>query len=1129
MFSKSNLRWVTVVLLLLSVLAVFDSYNNYAHDQTAVITGAVAKQPDIRHTISSGALTLEKGWQLISGSALQDYARNCKLKNVFLSFSPNENRIVREDAGNIRPDEGVFVQVDSDKCSLLVSYDKDAPLANINLKKGWNLIAITPQMVNKIPKDLPGTCSFAYDGGWMYMEGEYKWVKDVPFFGNEVGRGLWLYADADCSIRFSSLETEVKNGNIAGQEGCGDKCEEEPPLPPSTGVVTYCSRPLIVEDVREEYLPYQNVQKNKEAKDNRYFVYISKTSNENVELLIKNVKDAVVESLSKGKVVYQSLNKGEDSISIDGNDVLVVHANPTKKNPLLDLCGWWCDEKPLKLITPHDKTRFYPYDKCYDLVATQTYAQMRISEDKFSAEFGENYVGLESAVWSAIAAETVRNLYHDFETRPRVTVARLVIEGENHKIINEGDFDFVTAIKELKKPWSKSLESYAMVFGTEDARASVLFDVTDAIDYYQRNPNLGVEAFRTEKSVFLSITDMEKQFDYFDLLKREVKIKEPLLLTGNVHLHPNGLVSRSTSDLVNALATRYQFTARRDLQTYDIIVSGTDDSFTIFPYDTIDSRYAFARISSVESKALHEPGFMKSLNEQLASRDVAEVTTTFGLESALMPEVSFQKLESPSPQEKYRVALRPVVSLSLFKYALDENMRVIMDTTKQFAQQSLSVTQNPSEVAETINAYKRIVLRTRARVDDIQSALSKFSTVLTESEFKDAQTAIKDHYAFYDRLLASTDAMSSEIPGRKYPGSSLADRIYRNALMEFEVARLDIDRRSFSILQSFKEHLTETIREMQRNGILTESESKALFTESESKALVYKYAEDYVPDSNLLSSEPAVIERPLEALNTAENSKLKGSLITSKTTAAEIQEIAIKSGIKTFAVFDFATLFGPFMEDYGETINNANLVLAGKIINAVGVSSVPVVAGFTVKSIVSTGLAGGASAAGAAATGAASSFAIGLGVSYVTTSVGTTFYCAFNQGSGLCGCRVTDDYGGKPLLQLQKYNVVVGETIKYRILGFENCPTHPGLEALFGLQNLANAPAPPPTLKAGKHELKTLCEWQKDGRWCLGEFTVNLKPGEYELRILQPVIAASESNPIVFYPWDTKQKIVVVS
>ncbi len=1120
-----------LIVVLLGALFLFDSFHSFS-EKTAAITGAAIKQQDV----FANMLVLQKGWNMISGPAFSSYQRgasNCKFDHIAAFSSDNGWSIQSKDV-TISPEKGVFVEVVSDgTCRLKAEYGKEelqSLSTGSDLKQGWNLLSVTPQMAGKIPKDFAGTCSFDHDGGWVYRERDYKWVKAVPFSKNDVGQGLWLYAYKDCSISFSSDSNQKgnqKTGFGQSTNSCGDKCEEEPPLPTGTETIAYCSKPLIVPDkeLQNDYKNYPNVKNHKEGKDNRYFVSVSKSTSNPSVVAIRNLKDVTVEPLLEG------VSSDGEKATIAGNTAFIIHGNPQKKNPILDLCGWWCDEKQLELKA-NTKARLYPVEDCAALTSSMILgiSQSPQSEGKLA--------NLQATLFEAA---------DDISRLSVVAIANALSELPTLETpIKGGDAIKVQVKVDMGGEPIPLLEGYSYAVSGEGGEIGVIYttsgEVQTALEYARTLKNLktpeekvqAIDKWVADNGVYPTGAVIQQlgdshtrtgevnkfydpnlaHFAYEVFRTSESPTKETLSnLMGNKLADGRFLcVCRDIALLTTAMAREaganaWMITGRRvvgNLYGGHAWVGFKDSQGRIVGWDPTAS---LAEDLFEEIK----PQFRNSIsNLELFNGEYKLFLPRIYVGSTYHPQIT--KVTDGSGKELKVYTIEQ-------GYLAASPAGIVVSPDDIHASQLLQVSvSQPTESSAFIDYPIPKVLHYELELVPLikEKATIPVLQIGSQTDFF--------NFAVSSDAPIVIDGMGQLIPvnPEKMPTKVLAAiDIYNKgseAVLKLRTSQLTAREKLWEVLYESMDdlrHITKVV-----TGTPNPSEPQMLALENTLAKVKTALHE--------IQQEERITNVLSETLSAAENSPLKSKLATAQALKAN-PKLAEEAGIssKFLGIGANIILFAPHLQDYAESIDNANLILAARSINTAAILTLPVAGGLALKSIVSAGLTGGTSAAFGTTKILGANYGISLAISYVTTIVGTTVYCALNTKSQLCGCRVTDDYGGKPLLQLQKYEVKSGETIKYRILGFENCPTHPGLEALFGIQNMASIPAPPPTLEADKHELKTLCEWQKSGNWCLGEFTVNLNPGQYDLKVLQPVIATSGPQPIVFYPWDTGQELVV--
>lgn len=947
--------------------------------------------------------------------------------------------------------KGFFIRNIGPPCS--VTFKGQLVKFSTTLSKGWNLISGLSKFSSSCTLHDETYSDYTKDGKYTALS-----LPDLINRGLSPGKAYWVYVNSD-NCKISDYSKASKSTRIYSNPiGCGKGCDEEPRMPPEIDVVTYCSKPLIVpsSELTDDYKTYPNVEKHSGKKDNRYFVYISKDNVEPKVIKIKNLNDIKVEQLSENTV---SLANNE--LTLSGDADFVIHGNPTRKNPILDLCGLWCDENPLELTTKSKKVKLLPIDDCGLLLPEKIY----LTENEYLA----NLIAKSSALSFVVAKEVTSQIatrYSEIATGEKLTAVVPEISNiiyikpgyDAETLLQYGITDYRKSLLEL--PYSTGSFSHNSIIAVDIQNKIVVghasladldFNIIKTIGVREEYRNLGVG--RRLFEIAIEIADTSK----------------PVVITSKVEELTQNVGLRKLLDEMGFVPT-----------AEDATLTETNYVRPVTSYDRTQNRI-------VSPDELKKTGKFEEFTDTLLKSPEVKWSDT--------PESLRQQVESSS-------------DLSQVSYIVKRQYEALVKLG----------------VIEQSTAFKESLL-----------AKKEFYIELLESFIEDREKLKREYGGYFTTSISRRDGIISDLlPDDALSFQDLAVKIHEGELekarqilskikstVKLESQQIELlrvtDAQDF--LSKNNDLQKETFSQATEHGIDTESVIKSPDVEVARREL-----NDIATGAG---SKGSGIE--LESLRTAENSPLKNKVI-SVPDAETIVGIGKFSG-RLFDVGSQLVITSPFLEDYGRDIDNANLVLASKALNVAGVATLPVSAGLTIASITMAGLSGGIPAIYDVIGGMATRFGAVYGISYVLSVTGTTLYCISNAESPMCGCRPSDDYNGNLLLELEKYTVKKGETIKYRILGFENCPTPLGMSTFSGLINAGSISNPialykrslnPITAPTGYELISGSCKFQQNGRWCLGEFRVDLGVGDYDL--LMGYVSNGES--VYFY---ANQKITVTN
>jgi len=887
------------------------------------------------------------------------------------------------------------------------------------------------------------------------------------------------------------LESNVKEITITqNPDGCGDKCSEEPPLPPGTDIITYCSKPLTVpnNELQDEYKNYPNVKKHKEGSDNRYLAYVSKTSSEAARVEIGNLDVFELEPLLEGV----SLDGKE--IYITDNTAFIIHGNPVKKNPILDLCGWWCDEKSLELKPKTKKLRLYATENCTELTGTIINGLLGSTYSdgiKPGVLYASMFYLLENI--KSTIAKTIQSATLDTPLNTDTISVKFEVEigGEPVPLIEGAGYGVGGGASSIYTTRGEVGNALAFARGLKDLKTPE--EKIEAIDRWvaengvypsetvvrELNADLNPHTGEPNKFKNPALADFASKFDTAELKGSETLTN----IMGNKLADGRFLcVCRDISLLATAMARE----SGVDASMADGLVS-RDGSLNDFKRpDGLDNLngHSWVRFKNSEGR-LADWDPTASLAEELFKENPPVFRTSLNDPEKFKRQF---KLGIPSIRTNGEVISARIVEngKAIDAYGMSPTGEVHIATMPE----SYAIIEWPDTNILTYELDLKLTDPSKIPVLRLGYTSEPYLDSFKASVLESSKVPI---------ILDRTHLIP--INPEKFPKKILEAIDLFNEGYQAHLKNPPDTPEKLIISQLID--LTELRRTIKDIGVTPSPEDLETLKSS---------MEQVKARLNKLERGNKMMDTISHTLDTAINSPLKGKLVTVQKLKSN-PKLAEAYGVssKAFGVgAGIATTFGLVFEDYSESIDNANLVLLSRSINAANTATLPVAGGIAVKQIVSAGLAGGTSAALGATGSVATSFGISYGVGAVVSAMGTTVYCILNAKSPLCGCRVSDDYDGNLLVELEKYAVKKGETIKYRVLGFENCPTPLGFSSVFGLINLGGISQPVALyersllggLFSGGYQLISgPCKFQESGRWCLGEFNANLDPGAHEIYI----------------------------
>ncbi len=921
--------------------------------------------------------------------------------------------------------------------------------------------------------------------------------------------------------------TQNTDGNLSqasNPQGCGDKCAEEPPPPSGIITINYCSQPLTVpkSEVSDTYTSYRNVKNNKDGKDNRYFVYVSKDNLDPVKIKVGNVGDVTVEQLAGEPVSFDGNN-----LTIVDSGAFAIHANPGKKSAVGPcILGAFCSYNDLTLKAESAKSRIYPSDNCAQLSSSMSYEIAKESADGDGGTGkGLLYAAYYSMLHATIKAEA--NVIGNAKLENPLPVGQEI----NIRIVARAGEDPVP-----------------LIVGEEYGRGSIA-----AVVYTEGG-------------------EVQRPLEFARNLKA-LPTPEAKIYAINQWIHENGVyptrkvVDQMQSDM-DPSGKPNQF-KNPALAKYGSKFLGINDVATFLP--------AEETLTNIMSNKLADGRFF------CICRDVALLATAMARQAGISAwpnggykqvlNYSAGKLEAKGGHEWVQyvdngqiINWDPTIALSSDIFETNKNF----DPSLPVKAANYSIQEYTPDVPVPYTRAGRMRIGMFNAVGERAELTAPFDASrvgLSESNLTGDIT--------YELSLTLSD--SGKIPvivmanGGESLGSSFGYSVFTDSKAPIiidtgkkliPVNEYLFPKKTLNAINTYNDYLSNFFKNPPNNAL-------ELLREQQNRIRQLRSAIDDL-NSKPINEDIASLEKALKKIK-----ERLGILSSEKTVSVVHDTLAIaenpppevKGKLKSFKQLKQEKVFSKgvggvtsglglilgsaIAVDLANTLDNGYLLMVAKATNTVGIAQLIWTGGKTVAQVsmatrtafvakqgasLAVGSAAGAVAGGAALGGAAASLGQGLVISSVATAMGTTFYCAANPKSSMCGCRISGEYGeGRLMLELQKYDVSKGDKVKYRILGFENCPTHVGLEAVFGIVNLANARAPEPKLTTGKDGNSpnpiggqgAQCKWQPDGRWCLGEFPANLDKGSYKLTILQPQILVNSDSPLYLYPHDTGQVLNV--
>lgn len=915
-------------------------------------------------------------------------------------------------------------------------------------------------------------------------------------------------------------------------KACGDNCAEEPPVPQGVMTVNYCSQPLTIpsSEVTDEYKSYQNVKNNKEGKDNRYFVYVSKDNADPVRIKVGNVSDIVIEQLAGDSVSFDGNN-----LTVVGSGAFAIHGNPGRESAIGPcILGAFCSYKDLGLKAEGSKNRIYPSDNCAQLSASISYmaAKKSIDGDGGTGK-GLLYAALNKVVDKVFevqahvignAKPTVSLVSPAAPTTDKIVVnidmqmggdPVPLIEGMTYAgaTFTKGEavqpaLEFARGLRNLPTPEAKiaAINRWVAengVYPTEEVIRQLIrdgkFDLAEfASRFFKQSSNSSISQFSHAEETLDNLMSAKLPDGRFMCVCRDASVLGAAMAQeAGVQAWP-----------VEGNATGKPVVLSQDLQALkEIDVSGKGHAWVEFRDSQgkivgWDPTYALSTDLTTPPKIYnHEFTSAKFPNDFKYSRLLS------------IPDIFVNNGD--------------ILNLSI----VDSEGRIVPHRILNFKDAY-------GLVIEGYGSEEKLTYKIEFKLKDG----SKIATVSL------ASSAGTDISLSSSKFSASTSSKAPIIvdTGRELTpfNQELLPKETADGIRKYNKARSEFIRNHpntpAELLKTQEEGLTFLKMLLVDGDTLTLTKEEAI--------AILKDAVTTVEQRMIALSPEGKMQVISDTLATADNSPLKGKMMSLASLKAN-RSMLFTKGVGVGS--NMANILGsPIIADLANSLDNAYLIAAARTTNVVGMGQMAVMGGKTIAqaaiaaNVAFKGASGalaartavGGIAAGTVVGGAAVSFGAITAGTAVGASFATTLYCATNPTSGMCGCRISGEYGeGKLMLELQGYDVSKGEKVKYRILGFENCPTHVGLEAVFGMVNLANARAPEPKLTTGKDGSArnpiggqgTQCKWQPDGRWCLGEFTAELDKGSYRLTILQPQILVGNQNPIYLYPHDTGQVLNV--
>jgi hypothetical protein len=960
---------------------------------------------------------------------------------------------------------------------------------------------------------------------------------------------------------------------------CGDKCEKEPPLPPGTDVISYCSRPLIVpnNELEDNEKSFPNVQANKDNEDNRYFVYVSKGSDTSTLVEVKNLNEVEIEPLLEG------VSFDGNELTITDNTAFIIHGNPDKGG--FFSCGWWCGEKQLELKGKTEKIRLYPTENCDELTGIITNALL---ESPYSEGIrpGILYAALFE-VMDDIRTTTAHVIEGAVLDTPLPTSKKPLI-----RLIEDAVPETITSKKSLmkiikdailgkftsKKPLIRLIEGVVpetitskkslirLIEGVVPETASLIGSIDEEISLRILVKRGGKEVpliegqkyeigtiYTTEGRVQealefarsldeLDITDRIRAIDGWvaengvyptDRVVNQLKYTNFDPFTGAA-LHPPDVTNIYRNPVLGDFAEKFVPGKLGELETLTNIMENelADGRFLCVCRDIAVLGTAMAREAGVEASmatgglsldgtldlrkldGTKNMGWHAWVNFRDSQGRLVEWDPTASLSDDIYIEPRAQFLTSidyPEAFKRYKPAiLETILSEGTVNVAILDEANNPINNRKV---EGVVLLDNPNTKTLVYDLDFKVTNPLKIPVVKLQYPYEPYLGSFTYIASTDSGMPIiidgvtrltpLNRERFPQRVLDSIDAYN-----RGYRSFLDAPPTTARGLMEAQTRALDDLRATISDIET-------------PNG-------PKLEISLEDRVRLEKSMGNVRSVVRKLQPEQAVTNALFDSLGKARTSAFQGKLAT----AQMLRNPALRGSFRMAPLLflgaaDPLFTFSPIFQDFANDLDNANLMLVATGLNVAEIGILPVAGGMMIKQVVSAGLAGGRSAAAAggsaivggrsaaigAAGGIARSFAMPFAIAYVASIYGTTIYCMVNPSSGLCGCRVSEeDYDGNLILELEKYTVEKDETINYRILGFENCPTPVGLNLVAGLVSMGSINEPIGLYQRSNNPLMTSatpgyqlisgrCEFQESGKWCLGPMKADLSRGDHDILI----------------------------